>query len=165
MTPFETTAEQRVGAAKIAARMADSGLPTEFIDAVLRLAFTDQGAYELMELWVEADGQDDRDEAVADLQELIDDAAEAPRGIVMKPKIHFNSLDGIAQQVLAHKKKLRDLIDAAGGVTEVARRSGIPQPSLSRMLNSASMPRRSTLYKIARAIDAEESAVVAEWVR
>jgi DNA-binding phage protein len=67
--------------------------------------------------------------------------------------------------VLEYKKHLPDLIDRNGGVSAVAERSGIPQPSLSRMLNSASMPRRSTLYKIANAIDAPESEIVTEWAR
>ncbi|MBI4821796.1 MAG: helix-turn-helix transcriptional regulator [Deltaproteobacteria bacterium] len=71
----------------------------------------------------------------------------------------------IPSQVLAHKQKLRDLIDRHGGVTQVARLCGIPQPSLSRMLNSASMPRRSTLYRIANALKVPESDVVGEWIR
>jgi transcriptional regulator with XRE-family HTH domain len=41
----------------------------------------------------------------------------------------------------------------------------LPQPSLSRMLNLASMPRRSTLYKIANALNVEETEVVTEWSR
>jgi len=57
------------------------------------------------------------------------------------------------------------LIDQHGGVSEVARKSGIPQPSLSRMLNSGSMSRRSTLYKIANALDLPEKDLVGDWVR
>jgi DNA-binding phage protein len=57
------------------------------------------------------------------------------------------------------------LIDRHGAITKVARKAGIPQPSLSRMLNSASMPRRTTLYKIAKALDLDESEIVTEWVR
>ncbi|MDQ3264273.1 MAG: helix-turn-helix domain-containing protein [Myxococcota bacterium] len=65
----------------------------------------------------------------------------------------------------AFKARLRLLIDKNGGVVEVARRAGIPQPSLSRMLNSSSMPRRSTLFKIANALNLEERDIVTEWMR
>lgn len=58
-----------------------------------------------------------------------------------------------------------DLIDRHGGISAVARKSGIPQPSLSRMLSSASMPRKSTLYEIAVALGVPESEVVMEWTR
>jgi transcriptional regulator with XRE-family HTH domain len=50
-------------------------------------------------------------------------------------------------------------------VSEVARKSGIPQPSLSRILSSGSMPRRSTLYKIANALGLSEKEIVGEWVQ
>jgi DNA-binding phage protein len=66
---------------------------------------------------------------------------------------------------MAFKKRLRDLIDRKGGVSFVAQQSGIPQPSLSRLLNSVSMPRRSTLYKIANALNLPEAEVVTEWSR
>jgi DNA-binding phage protein len=71
----------------------------------------------------------------------------------------------IATQVVAFKERLRDTIDKDGGVSLDAQKSGIPQPSLSRILNSPSMPRRSTLYKIANVLSLEEAAVVSEWSR
>ncbi|MBF5044756.1 MULTISPECIES: helix-turn-helix transcriptional regulator [Myxococcaceae] len=165
MTSFQTTPAQRVTAAKIAERMTKAGLSTQFVDAVHRLAFDDQGAFELMELWAEARTRREREQLVADLQEAVDEAVEMPRGIVEKAKVNFDNLDAVATQVMEHKRRLRALVDAHGGISAVARRSGIPQPSLSRMLSSASMPRRTTLYRIARALDVEESEVVGSWVR
>jgi DNA-binding phage protein len=53
---------------------------------------------------------------------------------------------------MAEKAKLRQIIDRNGGVSAVARKSGIPRPSLSRMLNSPANLRRSTLSKIAKAV-------------
>ena len=145
--------------------MADSGLPTDFIAAAMDLAGQEQGAYELMELWSEARPGKERDEIVADLQEALDDWAEAPATPQTKPRIDFDQLDGVVKNVMAHKRKLRDLIDRHGGVSAVARKSGIPQPSLSRLLSSASMPRRSTLYRIANALGVDEAEIVTEWVR
>jgi DNA-binding phage protein len=82
-----------------------------------------------------------------------------------KPYIKFDQLGDVASQVVTFKKRLRDLIDRNGGVSSVAQRSGIPQPSLSRLLNSASMPPRSTLYKIANGLNLPEAEVVTEWSR
>lgn len=70
-----------------------------------------------------------------------------------------------AQCVMAEKVKLRQLIDRHGGVSVVAQKSGIPQPSPSRMLNSPSIPRRSTIYKIANALGLSEEDIVMEWTR
>ena len=66
---------------------------------------------------------------------------------------------------LAFKTKLRDVVDKNGGVSDVARLTGIPQPSLSRMLNSPSMPRRTTLYRIANALGLSEGDIVTDWAR
>jgi DNA-binding phage protein len=66
---------------------------------------------------------------------------------------------------MAEKAKLRKLIDQHGGVSAVAKLTGIPQPSLSRMLNSGSIPRRSTLYRIANALDLPETEIAMAWSR
>lgn len=160
-----TTPDQLIDAGRIAHAMRARGLAVGFVAGVLKLAGDHQGIYDLMALWDEATCEEDRDEAIADLQELLEDVTEAPAAPERKPYIEYKNLSDVAKQVLEHKRKLRALIDRHGGVSEVARRSGIPQPSLSRMLSSASMPRRSTLYRIANALDVPESEVVGEWIR
>lgn len=164
--PFKTTPEQVLRLAAIVVEMERSGLATSFIYDAQELARTDQGVFDLMALWMDAsDDVAERDEIVADLQESIDDYAEAPKHPTRKPYIAYDNLDDVVQKVLTDKQRLRDLVDRNGGVSEVARRSGIPQPSLSRMLNSASMPRRSSLYRIANALDLSEAEIVTDWVR
>lgn len=165
MNPFRTSDEQRVSVARFASEMARAGLDNHFIAAAMDLAWHEQGAYELMELWSEASARKERDEIVADLQEAIDEWSEAPSAPRTKPRIDFDQLDDVVKSVVSHKRRLRELIDRHGGVSAVARKAGIPQPSLSRLLTSASMPRRSTLYRIARALDLEEKDIVTEWVR
>ena len=66
---------------------------------------------------------------------------------------------------MAEKAKLRQIIDKHGGVSAVAQKCGIPQPSLSRMLSSTSVPRRTTLYKIANALDLSETEIALEWTK
>lgn len=162
---FRTTPEQKLQLARIVVQMQDAGLPIEFVAAANELASVDQGAFELLDLWARAENEQDRDETIADIQELLDEGEELPRHTAERPKLAFSDLDGVVQQILAHKQRIRDLIDRNGGVSEVARRAGIPQPSLSRMLSSASMPRRTTLYKIAKAIGASEGDIVGDWIR
>lgn len=70
-----------------------------------------------MVLWAEASDEEEKGEIIADIQEEIDQFEELPRKVVEKH----------------------------GGINELSRLSGIPQPSLSRFFNSASMPRRTTL--------------------
>lgn len=165
MRPFQTTDEQRMNVAQYAVEMGKSGLPVHFVASVMELATEEQGAYELLELWHEADSKSERDEIVADLQDAVDEFADAPGAPRVKPRIDFDGLDNVIKDVLMHKQRLRNLIEKHGGVSAVARKAGIPQPSLSRMLRSASMPRRSTLYRIATALNVDESAIVGDWVR
>lgn len=165
MIPHRTTPEQGIEAAGIATRMAASGLDAAFVVQVLSLALWDQGLFDLIALWRDAEDEAERAELVADLHEAVEEAEPARPGPEERPKVPYEDLGRVAGDIMAFKARLRDLIDRQGGVTEVARRAGIPQPSLSRMLNSASMPRRTTLYRIARALDLPESAVATEWTR
>jgi DNA-binding phage protein len=162
---FQPTTDQMLDISTVTMEMLRAGLPREFVAQVDKTARSWEGVYDLMMLWRDAPDRAQRDAVEADLHEAVNDIIEAPVEAERKPYIPFNDLDAVAQQVLAFKKRLRDLIDQNGGVTEVARRSGIPQPSLSRMLSSASMPRRTTLYKIANAIGASEASIVTDWVR
>jgi DNA-binding phage protein len=41
--------------------------------------------------------------------------------------------------------------------------SGIPQSSLSRLFSSTTMPRRTTLFKIAKALNLPETAIGFKW--
>jgi len=163
--PYRTTPEQVLKLARIVVEMQNAGLANEFIAGCHELARVDQGVFELMELWSEAGPGEERDDTEADLQDLIDEAEDLPARPQTKPYVKFGELDDVARQVMAHKQRLRDLIDRHGGVTAVARRIGMPQPSLSRLLNSASMPRRSTLFRIATGLDVPEAEIVGEWVQ
>jgi DNA-binding phage protein len=163
--PFKTTPKQVMKLASIMVEMESVGLDRDFIVTASELARTDQGVYDLMALWHGATAKSERDEIVADIQESLDDYRDAPPAPLKKPYIKFEKLGDVAQQVMAKKAKLRDIIDRHGGVSAVAQKTGIPQPSLSRMLNSPSMPRKSTLYRIANALDLPETEIASEWTR
>lgn len=163
--PFRTTPDQVIELAAIVVAMQSAGVDKAFIVAAHDLARVDQGVFDLMALWRDTTDPVERDEIVADIQESISDYEDAPAQPLQKPYIKFDALSDVAQHVVEYKKRLRDLIDRNGGISAVAKKSGIPQPSLSRMLGSASMPRRSTLYKIANAIGVSEAEIVTEWVR
>jgi len=163
--PFPTIPEE-IGRLKgIATEMVKAGHDFDWVVAVERLAKADEGVFDLMTLWREAEDAQTKAHIVADLQDTLDDYADAPSEPMQRPKIPFDDLEAVTRKVLAEKRKLRDLIDRHGGVSAVAKKSGIPQPSLSRLLKSASMPRRSTLYKIAVALGVPENEVVMEWTR
>lgn len=162
--PFETTPDQVLELASIIKAMGNAELERSFIVAAFDLARVDQGVFDLMKLWFDASSEA-RDDIIADIQDSIDDYADAPPAPVQKPYIPFDQLDGIARDVTSFKARLRRIVEQHGGVSAVARKAGIPQPSLSRMLNSASMPRRATLYKIANALKLPETEIATEWFR
>jgi DNA-binding phage protein len=161
--PHDLSAEETVLLSRIITAMSDRGLPAEFLVRLDEHARASRPVFRMASVWLgESDGPE-RDETIVHLQEMLDELADQPTSA---PKVTFETLaERVLPSVLEHKKRLRDLIDRHGGVSEVARRAGIPQPSLSRLLNDASRPRRATLYKIARALDVEESEIVGEWAR
>lgn len=163
--PAQSDADRTIRLAAIVTAMANAGLPSGFVAACNKYALSDQGIYELMELWSEAVTEEDRDQALADLQELINDKRSLPAKPEERPYITFDSLDRVGESIAAHKGRLRVLVEKNGGVVAVAKKMGVPQPSLSRMLNSGSMPRRTTLYKLATALGVPESEIVGEYVQ
>lgn len=147
----------------IGADMLKAGLPSQFVSSAVETAFRYEGVCELMQLWMEETDEAEREEIVADLQELVDDCTRV--GHSVGTYISFDDLDAIAQDIRAFKDSLRILVDERGGISYLAKLTGIPQPSLSRMFNSVSMPQRSTLLKIAQALDLSEVQIATKWAR
>lgn len=164
MSIFITSDEQKVRVYEIATEMKKKRLSDHFIAGCVEQALHYEGTHDLMVLWAEAQDEVERNEVIADLQDEIDAREETPKKPVKKPYIKFDDLDAIAADVMSYKNALRKVVDKHGGVAKLAEKSGIPQPSLSRFFNSASMPRRSTLYKIAEALNLNEKEIVNEWV-
>lgn len=163
MIPFTTTAAQKVRVAQIACLMKDAELHDEFLANLIDFASEFEGAYNLMELWVAEQNQEDKEAIIADLQEEIEDWLAAPKKPTRKPYIKFDDLEVIAQDVVGFKQHLKTLVDQWGGISKLARVTGIPQPSLSRFFNSANMPRRTTIYKIAIALGLSEKEIITDW--
>jgi Helix-turn-helix len=165
MIPFQTTPSQRVCLASIVVAMHSQGLDLAFVDHASEIARNDQGVFDLMAMWKASENSEERAAIIADIQDLVDDYEAAPSTPTQRPYIRFDQLPAIAKSVMADKVKLRALIDRHGGVSAVALKAGIPQPSLSRMLAAPSIPRRTTLYKIANALGLPESDIVSDWTR
>ena len=161
---FKATDEQRVRLYGIATAMKGEGLPDDFITAAVKVASECEGTYELMAIWADESDADERAETLADIQEMIDENADRPRSVVAKPKVPFDDLNGMASQIKAFKAKLRERVDMWGGISKLARETGMPQPSLSRFFSTASMPRRTTLHRIARAVGLSEEDIAFDHV-
>ena len=163
MSLFKTTDEQKVRLYEIATSMKQYGLDTRFIAGAVKLAEIYEGAFDLFCLWVDEDDEEEEDKIVADLQEEIEEFKEQPKEPVKKPYIKYSDLDLIAKDTLGFKAHLKSVVDQWGGITKLSKETGIPQPSLSRFFSSASMPRRTTLYKIAEALNLSEKEIITDW--
>lgn len=135
---------------EIATEMKKLGLSADFIAAAVETAIDFEGVYDLMKLWSKEADPKQRDEIVADIQEMIHDCEEQNRQEATS--IRFNDLDAVAKNIRSFKDALLHTVMRNGGITRLSESSHIPQPSLSRFFNSASMPQRSTLLKIANAL-------------
>jgi transcriptional regulator with XRE-family HTH domain len=163
MSTFVTSDQQKVRVYQIAAQMKNEGLSDRFIAGAVKFAEYYEGAYDLFELWASEEDQKEKDQIISDLQDEIDEHAEQPKAPVKKPYISHSDLDKVANNVLGFKARLKSMVDQWGGITKLAKETGIPQPSLSRFFKTASMPRRTTLYKIAEALNLSEKEIFTDW--
>lgn len=148
---------------EIAMQMKQAGLADKFITEAVNTAQEFEGVYDLMVMWRDESDPKERDEVVADIQDMIDDTAQRERSEAVY--VQFNDLEAIARDIRKFKDALLLLVNQRGSVTQLAEMTGIPQPSLSRFFNTNSMPRRVTLLKIAKALDLDAVQIASGWTR
>lgn len=139
---------------QIAIKMKNARLSDKFIVEAVRIASESEGVFNLMQFWDQEVNKKERNEIIADIQDLIDDSLQ--KDVVEQHHIRFNDLDTIAKNIRAFKDGLLSTVMEQGGITHLSQLTGIPQPSLSRFFNTNTMPRRATLLKIAKALKLEE---------
>ena len=151
----------KVGIFYIAVQMHKAGLPENFIVEAVRVAQELEGAADLMHLWSEENDQNEKDEIIADLQDLVDASKQKDKTEEMY--VRFNDLESIAKDIRGFKDSLYQEVMKRGGISKLAELTGIPQPSLSRFFNSNSTPRRATLLAIAKALNLDGLAIDMKW--
>lgn len=145
----------------IAEKMLSQNLSEEFVANAIQVGMEFEGVADLIMLWDEEDDIKEREEVIADIQDLITDCTQVDQTEL--PCVRFNDLDAIANDIRAFKDGLLQIVDEYGGISKLANETGIPQPSLSRFFNSDSMPRRTTLLKIAKALKIDVVRVATPW--
>jgi DNA-binding phage protein len=138
-------------------------LPKPFIAAAVETAFEFEGVYDLMKMWIEETEESEREEIVSDIQDLIIDCSQKDK--VEGVYIRFDDLEKIATNIRSFKDSLLLKVNSHGGISKLSDLTGIPQPSLSRFFNSASIPQRLTLLKIAKALGLSQVEIATEWTR
>lgn len=136
--------------------MRNAKLPPPFVNSLMEYCQKYEGIRDLMEMWFEESELEERDNIISDLQSTLDDIANAPDKVEYF-NFDFNDMDAIRKDVENFKKKLRAEVDRQGGISELSRRTGIPQPSLSRFFSSKTMPRQTTIFKILKALNLSQS--------
>jgi len=143
--------------------MRRAGLQSTFICLLMEYCQRYEGIRDLMDMWLEETDSIEQNKIIADLQDTLDDIVQAPKKPEEHPYVRYNDLEEIRRDVLDFKKRLREEVDRQGGISELSRKTGIPQPSLSRFFTSSSMPRRTTLFRIAKALNLSESEIGFKW--
>jgi DNA-binding phage protein len=155
--------KNRVDLFEIGTGMRSAGLPDTFVADAVTTAMQFEGVRDLLILWANERDAKERKEIVADIQDMIDDCAQASKQEAVS--IRFNDLATIAKNVRKFKDELLVAVNQRGGITHLSQLTGIPQPSLSRFFNTVAMPRRGTLLKIAKALGLDAVEIAGEWVR
>ena len=146
---------------KIAIKMKESGLPDSFIVASVKTALSFEGVADLMNLWRKEKDEKEKEEIIADIQDMIDECSRIEK--IEEIYVKFNDLEAISKDIRAFKDSLLQLVMERGGINKLCELTKIPQPSLSRFFNSNSMPRRSTILKIAKALNLDELKINLLW--
>lgn len=142
----------------ILVEMRNANLPPPFVNSLMEYCQKYEGIRDLMEMWFEESSKAEQDSIITDLQTSLDDIANAPHEFEKQISIDFDDLDAIRNDITEFKNELRKEVDRQGGISELSRRTGIPQPSISRFFSSKIMPRRTTLFKIAKALNISVSS-------
>ena len=126
-------------------------VPPSFVLAALALAATSDGMRDLLHLWNEYPEPAERRDILADIGELLEDqGGGASESLVVRSQ---GDVERELARRRAFKERLRTLVERHGGVSKVARKAGMAQPSLRRLLNTMSEPRLPTLQRLAKALD------------
>jgi len=160
---FHLTPEQDMSLFSISHKMKMADLPSEFISSAIRTALRYEGVADLIFLWDREKDVSERNEIIADIQELIDDCSQPSKEEYRYIKL--NDLDQVRNHIREFKDELLKVVNKAGGISELSRITHIPQPSLSRFFNSNAMPRRRTLLKIAEALNLDAVRINMHWAR
>jgi DNA-binding phage protein len=158
---FHLSPQQDVSLFSISCNMQKAGLPLEFISAAIRTALDYEGVADLIFLWDAETESTERDEIIADIQELIEDCSQHEKE---EYTIQLNDLERIKNHIRAFKDELLKAVNLSGGVVALSKITHIPQPSLSRFFNSNAMPRRRTLLKIAEALNLDAVQIIRDGV-
>lgn len=148
---------------QIANQMTKAGLSDDFVAATIRTAMEYEGVEDLVKMWANEDDKNEREEIIADIQEMIDACLQSTK--TEYPFIKLNDLEAISEHIREFKDSLLHIVIERGGVNHLAELTGIPQPSLSRFFNSNAMPQRSTLLKISKALKLDAVQTEMAWAR
>lgn len=163
---FETSFDQQAKLRTIASKMESSGISKLFLKEAVALGEIKEGVFDLFEMWDEAESEDEKKEIIADIHEEVEDDKNKPLEPTEKLYVGSNELEDISNKISRFKNSLKVIIDRDhGGINKAAAKIGMEQSSLSRFLNSSSMPRRTTLFRIAKALNLSEREIAFDWLR
>jgi DNA-binding phage protein len=145
----------------IASEMNKENIPEIFIINTFKAALDFEGIADLMILWKNENDPAERNEIIADIQDMLDACLQ--KEVSEEFYVKFNDLDTISNNIRRFKDSLLYVVEQNGGVKNLSDLTKIPQPSLSRFFNSNSMPQRSTLIKIAKALNIDELKMDSFW--
>lgn len=159
MRRTQLSTDQKREVIDIAYSMNKYGVACDLVISALEGALAYQDMYKLLKKWSEYS----TDKKKAMIIKKIEDLINILKVKEEEAKVRLDDLDEISKDIRAFKDNLRVIVDEMGGIKYLSKLTGIPQPSLSRFFNSSSMPRRTTLHKIAAAIHKSRGGSVSEW--
>src|SRR5688500_6025155 len=107
--------------------MKKANLPEIFIVNTLCAALEFEGIADVMKLWRDEKVPEEKNEIIADIQDMLDACSQ--KGRTEEFYVKFNDLDTIANNIRLFKDSLLSIVKKNGGVKRLAELTEIPQPS------------------------------------
>jgi hypothetical protein len=89
--------------------MNKAGLSTTFISEAVETALEFEGVYDLMKMWAEEKDSKEKEEIVADIQDLIEDCSQKDK--IEAPYIRFDDLEMISKNIRKFKEQKSNVLD------------------------------------------------------
>jgi hypothetical protein len=118
-------------------KMLLSNLPAVFVDRTAKLAREYEGIFDLMYMWNEELSDEEKDEIIADIQDLLDDEErEPPEYIIDFSKVDCDVIENIIVSLLMWKAYIKMCINKSDwGLDRLSVETGIPIAALNRCFN------------------------------
>lgn len=157
---FKTTVEQREKLKHIAEQMLKSNVPAKFVQENVKIAEDCQGHFDMMDAWLDAADDAEKDDVLYALAEEVDEEAESREHREPIPSMDLEDIEEWAKATIARKQLIKaEILQKFDSLEQASVAADYPASFLGKFLDSPVPPRQTTLYRLANRLGLPLKAV------